>query len=306
MIETTAPDTDINGDQDDKAGKDAQRLYYYRIRFRENAQEYTIQSQVPDLSRGESVMVGTDHGPEPARISGRAASTSEKSGMQRRVSYMTTRRTTREEEDKYTRLPDLEQNAFAICLKQIKELRLSMQLVKVERFFNGSKIIFFFTAESRVDFRELVKKLVQEFRTRVEMRQIGVRHETQMTGGIGACGRELCCSSFLKNFKSVSIKMAKIQDLPLNPSKISGLCNRLLCCLTYEYDSYQTMKKKLPRIGKYIRHEGTVYRVVRVMTLQGNVLAVSKNGEEVFLTEKEWSAAKPVHKNTTKKPTTKT
>ena len=131
-----------------------------------------------------------------------------------------------------------------------------MKLTRVERYFNGSKIIFYFTAENRVDFRELVKDLVQEFRTRVEIRQIGVRHETKMLGGIGCCGRELCCSSFIKNFAPVSIKMAKEQNLPLNPAKISGVCNRLLCCLTYEYETYQRLRKDMPKPGKTLTLNG--------------------------------------------------
>ncbi len=285
-----------------------QQSYYYRIRFRDNDQEHTVQSHLPDLPRGETVMAATDHGPEPARIVGRAPGATEP-GMHRAAAYTATRRANREEEEKYERLPKLEQEAFSVCLRHIKKLNLPMQLVRVERFFNGSKIIFFFTADNRVDFRELVKSLVQEFRTRVEMRQIGVRHETKMLGGIGACGRELCCCSFLKKFESISIKMAKAQDLPLNPAKISGLCNRLLCCLTYEYDSYRTMKKGMPRLGRCISHEGRVYRVVRLIPLQGSILGVSRDGEEIVLTEKQWRAAKPVPKPAAKGihkgPTTK-
>ena len=272
------------------------QYFYYRVRFRDNGQEFTIQAPLQNLTGGETVIVKTDHGPEPAKIVGRAPGPSDPA-MPRRVSFVATRRANREEGDKFSRIPELEQEAFATCSKEIKRLDLPMQLIRVERFFNGSKIIFYFTAESRVDFRELVKSLVQEFRTRVEMRQIGVRHETQITGGIGPCGRELCCSSFLKKFESVSIKMAKTQDLPLNPAKISGLCNRLLCCLTYEYDSYRAIKKEMPRIGKTIIHEDTPYRVVRQMTLQGSILAVSKDGEEVILQEKEWKKAKPPKKN---------
>ena len=125
-----------------------------------------------------------------------------------------------------------------------------ISLVWVERFFDGSKMIFYFTAENRVDFRELVKVLVRQYHTRIEMRQIGVRHETQMLGGLGACGRPLCCATFLKVFDPVSIKMAKTQELPLNPAKISGNCNRLLCCLTYEYEQYKNVRRQMPKPGK--------------------------------------------------------
>lgn len=278
-----------------KKGSKESRLHFYRIRFRRVGQEYTVSSPLEDLEHGALVIVKTDHGPEPAMIVGRSAG--DTGGSEKRgVSYYVGRRATREDEEKYARLPVLEKEAQDICLAQIKNLKLPMNLVRVERYFNGSKIIFYFTADSRVDFRELVKRLVQEFRTRVEMRQIGVRHEAQMTGGLGACGRELCCTSFLKHFDSVSIKMAKAQDLPLNPAKISGVCNRLLCCLTYEYDSYRTMKKGMPRVGRSIRFEDATYRVVRLMPLQGSVLTIGEDGEERLLSEDEWQAAQPLQK----------
>ena len=298
--------TEINTDNRDdqpenkSEGKTVDENYhYYRVRFRDDGQEFTIQSKLSNLNIGDKVIAKTDHGPEPGFIVGRAASATEPD-MPRRVSFVVTRRATREEEEKYEKLPKMEKEAFATCAKEIEKLELPMQLIRVERFFNGSKIIFYFTAESRVDFRELVKNLVQEFRTRVEMRQIGVRHETQIIGGMGACGRELCCSSFLKKFESVSIKMAKTQDLPLNPSKISGLCNRLLCCLTYEYESYKRTKKEMPKVGKRIKLDGNVYKVVRVMTLQRAILAVSKEGEEIILKEDQWKKAEPVHKGAAK------
>jgi len=281
------------------SGKDDQQ-FCYRIRFRREGQEYTARGNVSDLAGGNAVMVRTDHNPEPAVIVSRAAGAVDPD-MERGVSYEILRRATREEEEKYARLSVLEKEAFDICRERIQYLRLPMHLVRVERFFNGSKIIFYFTAESRVDFRELVKKLVQEFRTRVEMRQIGVRHETQMTGGIGACGRELCCTSFLNKFESVSIKMAKTQDLPLNPAKISGVCNRLLCCLTYEYDAYKAIKREMPRIGRLLKHEGEIYRVIRLHPLQNTVQAFSREAGEVLLTEEQWRAAEPVHKNQPRK-----
>jgi len=284
-----------------ESGKE-DKLSCYRIHFRKEGREYTARANVPDLSIGDPVMIRTEHNPEPAVIVCRAADAAEPD-MERGVSYEILRRATQEEEEKYARLPILEKEAFDICRERIQYLRLPMHLVRVERFFNGSKIIFYFTAESRVDFRELVKKLVQEFRTRVEMRQIGVRHETQMTGGIGACGRELCCTSFLRKFESVSIKMAKTQDLPLNPAKISGVCNRLLCCLTYEYDAYKAIKREMPRIGRLIKHEGDVYRVVRLHPLQGKVQAVSRETGDVLLTEEQWRAAEPVQKSQPRKQT---
>lgn len=267
---------------------------YYKIRFREQGQEYTAGAYIADLVPDERVMVRTDQGTEPALVMSRIFGV-EEAWRERQPSLQILRRGSAEEIEKYLLLPRLELDAFRFCRAKVEQLGLPMHLVRVERYFNGSKIIFYFTAESRVDFRELVKILVQEFRTRVEMRQIGVRHETQMTGGIGACGRELCCSSFLVKFDSVSIKMAKTQDLPLNPAKISGLCNRLLCCLTYEYDAYRVMKKGMPRVGRSIQFEGKKYLVTRQIPLLGKVAAVS-GGEERLFTEEEWQAADPLPK----------
>lgn len=280
-------------DEGQGTADDGQSLFY-RVRFRDNGQEFTMQTRTTGLVHGDVVMIRTDHGPEPARIVSRAPGSPDPA-VPRLASLLGTRRATGEEQEKYERLAEMEKEAFRFCAREIEKLALPMQLVQVERFFNGSKIIFYFTADSRVDFRELVKNLVQEFRTRVEMRQIGVRHETQLLGGLGACGRELCCSSFLKKFESVSIKMAKTQDLPLNPAKISGLCNRLLCCLTYEYDSYRAIKKEMPRVGKSISIDGHVYKVVRIMAILGTVHAIDEAGEEVVLTEEQWRAAEPVH-----------
>ncbi|GKV70401.1 stage 0 sporulation protein [Sporosarcina sp. NCCP-2716] len=155
-------------------------------------------------------------------------------------------------------LEDLEQveenrhdahKAFDTCVKKVHEHKLDMKLVDVEYTFDRNKVIFYFTAEGRVDFRNLVKDLASIFRTRIELRQIGVRDEAKMLGGIGPCGRMLCCSTFLGDFEPVSIKMAKDQNLSLNPSKISGLCGRLMCCLKYENDEYEEAKSLMPDIG---------------------------------------------------------
>ncbi|SFM32405.1 Cell fate regulator YaaT, PSP1 superfamily (controls sporulation, competence, biofilm development) [Paenibacillus sp. 1_12] len=159
-------------------------------------------------------------------------------------------------------------NAFALCQEKIKDHQLKMKLVDVEYTFDRNKIIFYFTAEGRVDFRELVKDLAGVFRTRIELRQIGVRDEAKMLGGIGPCGRILCCSSFLGDFEPVSIKMAKDQNLSLNPTKISGLCGRLMCCLKYEHDNYESAKEDVPRVGS------------NVITSLGNGRVVSLNMNE--------------------------
>lgn len=145
-----------------------------------------------------------------------------------------------------------EEKAYGICLKKIIEHNLKMNLVTVEYTFDNNKILFYFTADGRVDFRELVKDLAGIFRTRIELRQIGVRDESKMLGGLGICGREFCCKGFLSDFQPVSIKMAKEQGMSLNPVKISGTCGRLMCCLKYEQEAYSDLLKKTPKIGAYV------------------------------------------------------
>lgn len=148
---------------------------------------------------------------------------------------------------------DKEKEAFTVCEKKILDHKLDMKLVDVEYTFDNSKVIFYFTADGRIDFRELVKDLATIFRTRIELRQIGVRDEAKMLGGIGICGRSLCCSTWLGDFNSVSIKMAKEQNLSLNPSKISGICGRLMCCLNYEQEAYEEIRQRMPRSGSYVK-----------------------------------------------------
>ncbi len=171
-----------------------------------------------------------------------------------------------------------EQEALRFCKKRVSERKMEMKLVRAEYLFDGSKIVFYFTADGRVDFRELVRDLAQHFRTRIEMRQIGVRDEAKMVGGLGCCGRELCCCSYLRSFAPVSVKMAKAQGLALNPSKISGQCGRLLCCLGYEYDTYNELRKNMPKCGKKISlPEGTA-DVVALNILAQTITVADKDG----------------------------
>jgi len=162
------------------------------------------------------------------------------------------RKVTPEDVEQFTRNQQLERDAFRFCLQKIKDRGLSMKLVRTEVLLDRSKLLFYFTSEKRVDFRELVRDLASEFKMRIEMRQIGVRDEAKMICGLGGCGRELCCASFLNRFDLVSVKMAKEQNLALNPSKISGVCGRLMCCLSYEFPTYIDLKKNLPKVGKHI------------------------------------------------------
>ncbi len=164
-----------------------------------------------------------------------------------------------------------EREIFGICLKKIEEHNLPMKLTKVQYLYDGSKIIFCFSAEKRLNFRELVKKLAQEFSTKIEMRQIGTRNEAKIIGGVGLCGREFCCSAFLKDFEPVTIRMAKDQGLALDPTKISGSCGRLICCLNFEFGAYSEAKKKLPRCGKKVSTPLGTGKVIKQKILQEKV-----------------------------------
>jgi cell fate regulator YaaT (PSP1 superfamily) len=178
----------------------------------------------------------------------------------------------------------LEEDAYKFCLERVAVRKMEMNLVKVESYFDRSKIIFFFTADGRLDFRELVRDLVGRFRTRIEMRQIGVRHEAKLLGGLGSCGRELCCATFLRDFEPVSVKMAKEQNLSLNPTKISGLCGRLMCCLTYEFEAYKSLKKGLPKLGKRFtvnEEENLSGKVIRQNVLKRQVTVILPDGREL-------------------------
>lgn len=173
-----------------------------------------------------------------------------------------------------------ETQAFDICLKKIEEHGLSMKLVDVEYTFDNNKVIFYFTADGRVDFRELVKDLASIFKTRIELRQIGVRDEAKMVGGLGPCGRPMCCKTFLGEFEPVSIKMAKEQNLSLNPTKISGICGRLMCCLKYEQETYDSIRKRLPRVGSIVNTKEGQGEVVENSVVKECVRVRIENEEE--------------------------
>lgn len=172
-----------------------------------------------------------------------------------------------------------EKEAFSVCLEKITRLQLDMKLVDVEMTFDRNKLIFYFTSDGRVDFRELVKELASVFRMRIELRQIGVRDEAKMLNGIGICGRALCCATFLGDFQPVSIKMAKDQNLALNPTKISGICGRLMCCLKYEEDVYEELNKKLPFVGDIIATPDGTGEILSTNVLMQQVKAAVRKKE---------------------------
>lgn len=188
------------------------------------------------------------------------------------------------EKDKkhYNECKKKEKEAFEVCLKKIKEHKLDMTLTDVEYKFDNSKILFYFTADGRIDFRDLVKDLAAIYKTRIELRQIGVRDEVKRIGGNGICGRELCCCSFLNDFETVSIKMAKEQNISLNPSKISGNCGRLMCCLKYEEEVYAEKLERLPNIGAIIESEDGTGEVVGVETLKEKIKVKFKDGDGYY------------------------
>lgn len=189
------------------------------------------------------------------------------------------RRATEEDTKSVEQNHKKETEAFGICLEKISRLGLDMKLVDVEMTFDRNKLIFYFTSDGRVDFRELVKELAAVFRMRIELRQIGVRDEAKMLNGIGICGRPLCCASFLGDFQPVSIKMAKEQNLSLNPTKISGICGRLMCCLKYEEDVYEELNKKLPRVGDIISTPDGTGEILTTNVLMQQVKAAVRKAE---------------------------
>ena len=176
-----------------------------------------------------------------------------------------------------------EKEAFKICLEKIRKHGLEMKLIDAEYTFDNNKVLFYFTADGRIDFRELVKDLASVFRTRIELRQIGVRDETKIRGGIGICGRPLCCHTYLTEFAPVSIKMAKEQNLSLNSMKISGPCGRLLCCLSYEYDYYVEEKSRMPSEGSRIRIDHELWKVSEVNILSRQVVLTASENRTLYV-----------------------
>jgi cell fate regulator YaaT (PSP1 superfamily) len=176
--------------------------------------------------------------------------------------------------------------AFNTCMRKIEEHKLDMRLVRAEYSFDRTKVVFYFTASGRVDFRSLVKDLAKIFKARIELRQIGVRDEARLFGGFGHCGRELCCKTFLKDFEPVTIKMAKEEGLPLNPPKISGLCGRLMCCLYFEYETYKILSKGLPREGEHINTKEGKGKIIGVNVFKRTATVELEDGTQIELSYK--------------------
>ena len=220
------------------------------VRFKEAGKIYYFDPGDLSIEQDSNVIVETARGVEYGQvvISNREVPEEDIVAPLKKVIRVATEEDKKHAEDNIRK----EKEAFNVCLQKIKDHSLDMKLVDVEYTFDNNKVLFYFTAEGRVDFRELVKDLAAVFKTRIELRQIGVRDESKMMGGIGVCGRVLCCKSFLGEFQPVSIKMAKEQGLSLNPTKISGTCGRLMCCLKYEQDAYEHVLCKVPKIGALV------------------------------------------------------
>lgn len=195
-----------------------------------------------------------------------------------------------------------EEQAFRVCLQLVQQHKMEMKLVKVHYLLSASKAVFYFTADGRVDFRALVRDLAAELRVRIEMRQIGVRDETKVCGGVGHCGRSLCCSSWLRNFVPVSIRMAKDQNLALNPQKVSGACGRLMCCLAYEHETYVEMKKGLPKVGKRVSTTQGSGRVSSVEILKQRMIVELEDGGRIQIAKKELLSTRENEPSEEKRP----
>ncbi len=240
------------------------------VRFRPNGKIYFFNPENRELAVGDGVIVETARGVEYGKVVlGRRPL--EDTKLLNSLKPII-RKATAADEEKNIENKKKGEEAFGICLEKIARRGLKMKLINAEYTFDNNKVLFYFTADGRIDFRELVKDLAAVFRTRIELRQIGVRDETKMVGGIGICGRELCCNKHLSDFVPVSIKMAKEQNLSLNPTKISGVCGRLMCCLKHEQDTYEYLNDKLPNVGDRVKtRDGIVGEVSSVSVLRQKV-----------------------------------
>ena len=220
------------------------------VRFRQAGKIYYFAPGKLPIKQGDKVIVETARGVEFGSVVTGPKDVPDEEIMQPLKSVI--RIATDEDKRTEEKNREKEKEAFDICLEKIRKHELDMKLINAEYTFDNNKVLFYFTAEGRIDFRELVKDLAAVFRTRIELRQIGVRDETKIRGGIGICGRPLCCHTYLAEFAPVSIKMAKEQNLSLNPTKISGVCGRLMCCLTNEEETYEELNSRLPAIGDFV------------------------------------------------------
>jgi len=248
------------------------------VKFRDAGTIYEFDAEDRSYVRGERVVVESDRGPLVGTVAVASRRLPVLDPLRRIV-----RRATAVDESAKDKNAAKEREAYLFCKQRIRDRNLPMKLVRVEYPLSGGKVLFYFASEERIDFRDLVKDLASKVHARIEMRQIGARDEAKMVGGIGSCGRELCCSTWLPSFVPVSIKMAKDQGIVLNPSKVSGQCGRLKCCLVYEHDLYKEMRKGLPKVGKRVNTPAGTGKVVELDVLRGKVRVwFDEGGSEVF------------------------
>ena len=253
------------------------------VRFRQAGKVYYFDTQDLEIEKGQHVIVETARGIEYGDVvMGNKEVPDDKVILPLKPVI---RVTTPEDDAKEVENRKKEKEALAICLEKIKKHELDMKLIDAEYTFDNNKVLFYFTADGRIDFRELVKDLAAVFRTRIELRQIGVRDETKIKGGLGICGRVLCCNSYLSEFAPVSIKMAKEQNLSLNPTKISGVCGRLMCCLKNEQDTYEYLNSKLPEVGDHVTTvdglSGEVHSVSVLRQLVKVIVTINKDEKDI-------------------------
>lgn len=253
------------------------------VRFRSAGKIYYFDPADFDIKKGDNVIVETARGVEFGTVVMGIREVEDDKVVSPLKPIL--RMATKKDQETVERNREREKEAFDICLEKIRKHDLDMKLVDAEYTFDNNKVLFYFTADGRVDFRELVKDLAAVFKTRIELRQIGVRDETKILGGIGICGRPLCCHSWMPEFIPVSIKMAKEQNLSLNPTKISGTCGRLMCCLKNEQDTYEYLNSKLPGVGDYVTTEdglkGEVASVNVLRQMVKVIVSVDKDEKEI-------------------------
>lgn len=247
------------------------------VRFRTAGKIYFFAPGKFQIKQGDNVIVETARGVEFGRVVSGPKDVKDEDVVQPLKSVI--RMASDQDRKTVEKNKQKEKEAFKICLEKIRKHKLEMKLIDVEYTFDGNKILFYFTADGRIDFRELVKDLAAVFRTRIELRQIGVRDETKIRGGIGICGRPLCCSTYLTEFSAVSIKMAKEQNLSLNPTKISGVCGRLMCCLTNEEETYEELNSQLPSVGDTVTTKDGLMGTVHSLSVLRKLVKVVVNLE---------------------------
>ncbi|MFH2011830.1 MAG: regulatory iron-sulfur-containing complex subunit RicT [Pseudomonadota bacterium] len=264
------------------------------IKFRDNGKVYDFDTGDLDIHVNDRVVVGTEKGIGIGTV---VKMTNLENNDLSDKSYKKILRKADENDFNAEIINhEREKEIYKICLNEIQRCNLQMKLVEVECLFDGSKIIFYFTSENRVDFRELIKRLAQRLHTKIEMRQIGVRNETKMVGGMGNCGRGFCCSTFLKVFEPVSIKIAKDQNLALNPAKISGACGRLMCCLTFEHETYVDFKKEMPKLGQTAITSQGKGKIIEQNIIEKKVVVALEDGRELKFSADEIKGEKPKRK----------